>query len=327
MTLSKNNDGFRAAAADFDRPLLLTAAQDFRGWLLGHLGRWAITAVAGVSVAAVLLIFIFIIKESWAFVATHGLGELLGSTQWYPKGSPETFGALALLGGSAYVTVGSMLLAVPVGLMTALCLSDMVPFGVRQIIKPAIEILAAIPSVAFGFFAIMIVAPFMQNTLGLRTGANILNASLILAIMAIPTIVSVAEDALSAVGRDVREASYALGATRAETLVKVVVPAAHNGIIAAIILGMMRAIGETMVVWMAAGGSRQLPTPWWNLAESIGTMTATIAAEMGETPVGSDHRRALFAIGLVLLAFTFLMNLVTEYFLRRVRKASGGVQA
>ena len=326
MTSVPNNDRAKAAAADFDRPLLLTAGQDLRGWLLGRLGQWAIAAVAGVSVVAVLLIFVFIMKESWAFVASRGVWELIGSTQWYPKGSPETFGALSLLVGSAYVTVGSMLLAVPIGLMTALCLSDMVPFHVRQIIKPAIEILAAIPSVAYGFFAIMIVAPFMQNTMGLRTGANILNASVILAIMAIPTIVSVAEDALSAVGRDIREASYALGSTRSETLVKVVVPAAHNGIIAAIILGMMRAIGETMVVWMAAGGSRQLPTPWWNLGESIGTMTATIAAEMGETPVGSDHRRALFAVGLLLLAITFFMNLLTEYFLRRVRKSSGGIR-
>jgi phosphate transport system permease protein len=177
--------------------------------------------------------------------------------------------------------------------------------------------------VAYGFFAVLVLAPWMQEHLHVPTGTNALNAAIILAVMAIPTIVSVSEDSLTAVGRELREASYACGATRAETTLLVVIPAAHSGIIAAVILGMMRAIGETMVVWMASGNAAQIPSPWWDLTQSVRTMTATIAGEMGETVQGSDHYRALFAIGLLLLAFTFAMNLVTEHFLRRVRVAGG----
>jgi phosphate transport system permease protein len=164
----------------------------------------------------------------------------------------------------------------------------------------------------------------MQNTLGFSTGTNALNASLILSIMALPTIISVAEDALSAVGREIREASYGLGATRAETMIKVVIPAAHSGIIAAVILGMMRAIGETMVVWMASGNSSRIPSPWWDLSQSVRTMTATIAGELGEVPKDTDHYYVLFAIGLLLLIFTFGLNMVSEYFMAQFKKTSQG---
>jgi phosphate transport system permease protein len=177
--------------------------------------------------------------------------------------------------------------------------------------------------VAYGFFAILVLAPLIQEHLHVPSGTNALNAAIILAIMAIPTIVSVSEDALTAAGRELREASYACGATRAETLLRVVVPAAHSGIIAAVILGMMRAVGETMVVWMASGNAAHIPTPWWDLTQSVRTLTATIAGEMGETEHGSPHYHALFALGLLLLAFTFLLNLVTEHFLRRIRRAGG----
>ena len=158
---------------------------------------------------------------------------------------------------------------------------------------------------------------------GFSTGTNALNASLILAVMALPTIVSVAEDAISALGRELREASYGLGATRLETIVKVVLPAAHSGIIAAVVLGMMRAIGETMVVWMASGNATQIPSPWWDLSLSIRTMTATIAGEMGEAPEGSSHRSALFAVGVLLLVMTLVLNVVSEYFLTRAKKNLG----
>ncbi|MCP4710853.1 MAG: ABC transporter permease subunit, partial [Planctomycetes bacterium] len=150
-----------------------------------------------------------------------------------------------------------------------------------------------------------------------------LNASLILSIMALPTIISVAEDSLSAVGREIRQASYGLGATRSETMIKVVMPTAHSGIIAAVILGMMRAIGETMVVWMASGNANQIPTPWWDISQSVRTMTASIAGEMGETSQGSVHYHALFMIGVFLLLFTFGLNLISEYFLARVKKSRG----
>jgi phosphate transport system permease protein len=286
-----------------------------------------------VSVIAVLLIFYFVIRESIPFFLTGSVSKTLArlkefffDTGWYPAAAQPRYGSLALIIGSLYVTIGALIVAVPLGLLAGIYLSDIAPFNLRQICKPIIEILAAIPSVAYGFFAVMIFAPWLQNNFGFSTGANALNASVILAIMALPTIISVSEDAMSAVGREIREASYALGATRAETMVKVVVPAAHSGILAAVILGMMRAIGETMVVWMASGNATRIPSPWWNLSQSIRTMTATIAGDMGETPKNSEHYYALFTVGLTLLLFTFGLNLVSEYLLGRVMKTNRGVK-
>ncbi len=311
-------------AAVFDRPLLLSPSQDRFHYLLGKLGHILLFLITSLSVVAVFLIFLFIIRNALPFFAKYSLVEFFTSTAWYPEDAIPEFGALTLMTGSLYVTVGALLFAVPGGILAAVFLSDILPFKARQLVKPVIEILAAIPSVAYGFFAIIVVAPWLQNKLGMATGANILNASLILAIMAVPTIISVAEDALTAAGRELREASLALGATRAETIVKVMLPAARSGIIAAIILGMMRAIGETMVVWMAAGNAAQIPSPWWNLGASVRTMTATIAGDMAESPEGSDHRLALFAVGLTLLAFTFLLNLASEHFLARGRQEGKG---
>ena len=326
---SKNNAV--TAAADFDRPLLLTPGQDSIGWLLSHAGRALLFLITFTSVISVLLIFFFIAREAFPFLVQSTFAETLvrikeffTSTRWYPSAGQAEFGALALIVGSFYVTAGALLFAVPTGLLAAMFLSDIAPFHLRQICKPVIELLAAIPSVAYGFFAVLVVAPWLQSRFGFSTGTNALNASIMLAIMAIPTIVSVADDAMTATGRQIREASYALGATRAETLIKVVMPAAHSGIIAASILGMMRAIGETMVVWMAAGNACQIPTPWWNLGSAVRTMTATIAGDMGETVKGSDHYRALFMVGLTLLAFTFVLNLTSEYFLTQAKKISGG---
>ncbi|RKY26013.1 MAG: phosphate ABC transporter permease subunit PstC [Planctomycetota bacterium] len=314
----------QVAAVGFNRPLLLSPAQDLQGYLAAVLGKMFLLGITCVSLMVVVLIFVFISKEAWPFFATHGIGKLLGSTSWYPTAEPAEFGGVSLLAGSLYVTAGALLIAVPIGLLAALFLSDIVSFRIRQFVKPIIELLAAIPSVAYGFFAVLIMAPWMQEKLHLPTGTNALNASIILAIMAIPTIISIAEDALSAAGRNLREGSYALGATRAETLVKVVVPAAHSGIIAAIILGMMRAVGETMVVWMASGNAARIPAPWWNITQSIRTMTATIAGEMGETAKGSDHYHCLFAVGFLLLVFTFALNLASEHFLSRARRLRGG---
>jgi phosphate transport system permease protein len=328
----------RTAAVFFDQPLLFTSRENLRGFLLNALGRFLLLGVGATSVVAVFLIFFFIFREGALFFsgeeAAHGaasglwarMGELLGGTRWYPEADAPEYGAGAIVLGSIYVTFGSLLLAVPMGLLAAICLSDIVPFRVRQVVKPVVELLAAIPSVAYGFFAILVLAPWMQEHFHLSTGANALNASIMLAIMAIPTIVSVSEDSLSALGRELREASYALGATRAETLLRVIMPAARNGIFAAIILGMMRAIGETMVVWMASGNAAQVPAPWWNLTVSVRTLTATVAGEMGETVKGSMHYHSLFALGLVLLLFTFLLNLVSEFFLRRAKRAEGKSQ-
>jgi phosphate transport system permease protein len=313
------------AAVDqhFGRPLLLTAAQDRRGWILSLIGRALLLTITSASVLAVVLIFYFILKESLAAVQAGVLMEALGSTKWHPTSEPPQFGMLTMVYGSFFVTAGALVIAVPIGIFTAMLLSDIAPFRVREAVKPAIELLAAIPSVAYGFFAMQVFAPVLQNWLGLSTGTNALNAMVMLAVMALPTIISVGEDSLSALGRDLREASYACGATRAETLVRVVLPAAHSGILAAIILGMMRAIGETMLVWMASGNAAQIPSPWWDLTASVRTMTATIAGDMGETAAGSTHRHSLFLLGLMLLAFCFILNLVTEYLMHRVRRSGG----
>lgn len=313
------------AAETTPRPLALTPGEDLLGFVGAYLGRALLFAVACTSVLAVFLILVFVILRAVPFLTGYSLGAFLTSRNWRPTFDPPAFGALTLIVGSVYVSVAALIFAVPVGILAAVFLGDVVPWKVRNIVKPVVEILAAIPSVAYGFFAILVLAPWLQEHFGFTTGTNALNAALILAVMALPTIISVAEDSISALGRELREASYSLGATRLETVVKVVIPAAHSGIIAAVVLGMMRAIGETMVVWMASGNATQIPHPWWDLSQSIRTMTATIAGEMGEAPdiSGVSHRSALFAVGVMLLLLTVVLNVVSEYFLSRAKKAAG----
>ncbi|MCL2004625.1 MAG: phosphate ABC transporter permease subunit PstC [Planctomycetaceae bacterium] len=310
--------------------LLLSKREDRLRRIRAWIGGWLLARVANIALLAVIAIFIFITWKSIPFFTQENIFNVLSSPEWHPERADAQFGMLSMIYGSILVTFGAMCIAVPIGVMTAVVLSDMVPFQVRQWIKPIMELLAAIPSVAFGFFAIKVVAPWLQDTFGFPSGTNALNASLVLAIMAIPTIVSVAEDAMTSLGRELREASYALGATRFETLTKVVLPAAHSGILTAIVLGMMRAIGETMVVWMAAGNASNVPTPWYDVqavlgsfTEAVRTMTATVASDMGETSADSMHRSALFAVGFVLLIFTFCLNLVSEQLSHRFRSKMG----
>jgi len=310
-------------AAEKSQSLVLTPLEDLKGFIAHHLGKFLLFLITCSSVIAVFLIFFFVIRQSLPFLTKFSLTEFLATKSWYPEASEPKFGALSLIVGSLYVTMVALVFAVPTGILAAIFLSDIVSFKVRAFVKPVIEILAAIPSVAYGFFAVLVLAPWMQTKWGFTTGTNALNASIVLSIMALPTIISVAEDSISAIGRELREASYALGATRFETLFKVVIPAAHSGIIAAIVLGMMRAIGETMVVWMASGNANQIPSPWWNLSQSVRTMTATIAGDMGETPKDSPHYWSLFAIGVVLLIMTFLLNIISEYFLASSKKKTG----
>jgi phosphate transport system permease protein len=314
-----------APAAATPRPLALTPAQDLRGYLGAHLGRAVLFFITFTSVLAVLLILVFVVIQSVTFLSRSSLIGFVAGQDWRPTAEEPVFGALSIIVGSLYVSLAALVFAVPLGILAAVFLSDIVSWKVRNVVKPVVEILAAIPSVAYGFFAVLVLAPWLQREFGFSTGTNALNASVILAIMALPTIISVAEDSISALGRELREASYSCGATRLETIVRVVIPAAHSGIIAAAVLGMMRAIGETMVVWMASGNATQIPHPWWDLSQSVRTLTATIAGEMGETPATSLslHRGALFAMGVLLLLMTFGMNLISEYFLARARKASG----
>ena len=310
-------------AADRFRPLALTPSEDLKGYILAHLGRAVLFLTACTSVIAIFLIFLFVIRESVGFLKAESLADFLSKIGWYPQAEPPKFGSAAIIIGSLYVTAASLVFAVPIGVLAAAFLSDVVSFRIRAFVKPVIELLAAIPSVAYGFFAVLVLAPFLQRRFGFPTGTNALNAAMILAVMALPTIISVAEDSISALGRELREASYSLGATRMETMFKVVIPAAHSGIIAAIVLGMMRAIGETMVVWMASGNAAQIPHPWWDISQSVRTMTATIAGEMGETPKDTSHYYALFTMGVLLLVLTFSLNIVSEYFLSRAKRATG----
>ncbi len=355
-------------------------------------GESVLFAIASFVAVIVLFIFYFVARDAIPFFQIRGFTEFFTSSNWYPADDPGQFGALAIMYGSLMVTIGSAMIAVPMGVAAAICLSDILPFSIRQYAKPIIEMLAAIPSVAFGFFALVVLAPLMQDKGGpmlmwawwilvspflllavivvsdlltaaikdekrrqqlhilllivfglfsvlllykvgtvlygvqILTGTNALNVSIILSFMALPTIVSVSEDALQAVGRDLREGSYALGATRAETIIKTVLPAASSGILAAVILGIMRALGETMVVWMASGNSSHIPEPWFNYLEAIRTLTATIAGDMGEADqvTGSARFHVLFAMGLLLLLISFISNLVSERIVIRQRKILSG---
>jgi phosphate transport system permease protein len=359
--------------------------------LASLVGQGSLFLVTSSSAIVVLFIFYFIFRDALPFFRLRGITEFLTSTHWYPSNATPEFGALAIFVGTGLVTLGAVLVAVPLGISAAICLSDVVTFKWRQAIKPVIEILAAIPSVAYGFFALVVFAPLLQRgggkllvgalwvigvpvcalvilvvsdvlagsrsgrrrvatravvagamgllavwalilisrSLGgltINSGTNALNVSIILGIMALPTVVSVAEDALQAAGRELREGSYALGATRAETILRVVIPAAGSGILAAVILGMMRVIGETMVVWMASGNAAQIPQPWFNLLQPVRTLTATIAGDMGEADhvTGSARFHVLFAMALALLTISFACNLASEWVVRRARRKLRG---
>jgi phosphate transport system permease protein len=212
--------------------------------------------------------------------------------------------------GSFIVTFFATVVAVPLGVLSAVYISEIAPTWIKEILKPLIELLAGIPSVVLGFFGMVVIAPWLQDTFDLPTGLNIVNASVMLALMAVPTISSISEDALYAVPKEFKEASYALGATRSETILKVIIPSALSGISTAVILGMARAIGETMVVLMVAGGAAAIPE---SLFDSVRPMPASIAAEMGEAPFRSEHYHALFATGVVLFVLTLAFNLIADY--------------
>jgi phosphate transport system permease protein len=269
------------------------------------------------ALGQMFLIALFLFTEAGGLLSEVSLSEFLFSKEWYPTYDPPQFGALALILGSLAVTLLSSLLAAPVGLCLAVYLSCLAGRGARELTKPAVELMAGIPSVVLGFVGLATVAPFLQNVLGLPTGLNVLNASFILALMAVPSIASLGEDALSAVPRDIQDASYALGATRWETIWKVTAPAAMSGLSTAVILGLGRAMGETLVVLMVAGGAAQIPT---SIFDSVRPLTATLAAEMGETAIGGAHYHALFALGLVLFLITLAFNLLAYWLGRRWRR-------
>ena len=271
------------------------------------------------SILLIAAILFFILKESYPFLlSAFDFKEFFFSEEWYPASVVKVrYGILALLVGTLMVTILSMLIAVPLGLACAFYISEFCSPSVREIYKILIEFLAAIPSVVWGFIAIMMINPSIINLFDVPIGLNILNASIILALMSLPLIVSVGEDALRAVPETYREAAEAMGATKWEIVTRVLLPAAKNGLMAAALLGVGRALGETMAVLMATGHSIQIPE---SIFEPGRTLTATIAAELGESPKGGEHYQALFAIGLVLFLLSFIVNISADYLIRGRRK-------
>ena len=271
------------------------------------------------SLVFVILILTFLLKEGLrTFGVVAPLGFLFGRS-WYPISSPPSFGILPLLCGTTAVTLGAAVITVPFGIAAAVYIAEVAPAGVKELLKAAIELLAAIPSVVIGFVGMLVVAPLVRHLFDLPTGQTAFTGALMLSLMAMPTTVSIAEDALRAVPARYREAALALGATHWEYIHRVALRAAAPGIVAAVMLGLGRVIGETMAVMMVTGNSAQIPH---TLLQPVRTMTATIAAEMGETVKGSDHYAALFAIGIVLFALTFAVNLVADAFLHRSREGA-----
>jgi len=272
--------------------------------------RMAFFASATVSIVVLSLIIVFLFMEGVPIFKDVPITKFLFGRSWYPTSDPPDFGIFPLLMASMAVTMLSAALAIPLGIMTAIYLAEIATPRVRQLFKPVVELLAALPSVVIGFFGMVVVAPFLQETFNLATGLNLFNASLMLAFMAVPTITSISEDAIYSVPIELKEASLALGATHWETIFRVIVPASLSGLSTAIILGMSRSIGETMVVLMVAGGAALVPT---SLFDPVRPMPASIAAEMAEAPFRSDHYYALFAIGMVLFIFTLGFNLIADH--------------
>lgn len=260
------------------------------------------------AVIIVILIFLFLFKEALPFISVPGLDKLF-DTRWIPVSfQEELYGILPLLAGSFLITILATLIAIPFGIVGAVYISEIATAREREILKPLIEILAGIPSVVLGFFGLVVLSPLIKNIFHLSNGLNALTGSILLALMAIPTIISISEDALKSVPSSYKDASLALGASRLKTIWRITVPAALSGIVASIMLGMGRVIGETMAVLMVTGNAALLTL---NPFSSVRTMTATIAAEMGEVTVGSPHYSALFWIGIFLLIITFLFNLIS----------------
>ena len=266
------------------------------------------------SIIFVILIFIFLVKEGFSIFRTVKLTDFLCGEKWYPISDPARFGILPLILGSFFVTLGAAIISVPLGIASAVYIAEIASPKIREILKSGIEILAAIPSVVIGFIGMTTLVPFVKKSFALPTGLTAFTGAVTLAFMAMPTIVSVAEDAITAVPKKYKEAALALGATHWQAIWRVVLRAASSGIIAAVMLGIGRVIGETMAVMMVTGNAARIPT---SIFQPVRTLTATIAAEMGETVQGSDHYFALFSIGIVLFVITFLINLAADLAVHR----------
>ncbi len=268
------------------------------------------------SIFFVVLIFIFLLKEGLALLKTIRPFDFMLGKKWYPISEPPQLGILPLILGSLLVTLGAALISVPIGIACAVYIAEIAPLKIKEVLKAGIELLAAIPSVVLGFIGMVTLVPLVKNIFHLPTGLTALSGSIMLAFMAMPTIVSIAEDALYSVPKSYKEGALALGATHWQTIYRVMLPAAASGILAAVMLGIGRVIGETMAVMMITGNAALMPH---SILQPVRTLTATIAAEMGEAVVGSEHYFALFAVGIVLFVISFIINVSADLFLHRKR--------
>ena len=262
----------------------------------------------------VVLIFLFLLKEGLALFKIISPSKFLLGSKWYPISEPPQLGILPLILGSLLVTLGAAAISVPIGVACAIYIAEVAPLKLKEILKAGIELLAAIPSVVLGFIGMVTLVPWVKTIFHLPTGLTALSGSIMLAFMAMPTIVSIAEDALYSVPKSYKEGALALGATNWQAIWRVMLPAASSGILAAVMLGIGRVIGETMAVMMITGNAAILPH---SILQPVRTLTATIAAEMGEAVVGSDHYFALFAIGIVLFIISFAINVTADIFLHK----------
>lgn len=276
--------------------------------------KYFLQSCGSLSIIIVLLIFLFLFKEAIPFIGNPGLGDLFHNV-WNPVSfQKEEFGIVPLVTGSILVTLLATIIAIPFGIIGAVYISEVASPREREFLKPFIEILAGIPSVVLGFFGLIVIAPLIKQLFNLNTGLTALTGAVLLAFMAIPTIMSISEDAIKSVPSIYKEASLALGASKLETIWKVIVPAALSGIVASVMLGMGRVVGETMAVMMVTGNA---PVISMNPFTSVRTMTATIAAEMGEVTIGSNHYMVLFWVGIVLLLMTFALNMISFRVLKK----------
>lgn len=266
------------------------------------------------SIFFVVLIFLFLAKEGLAVFKYVSPVDFLSGKSWYPISEPAQLGILPLIFGSLMVTLGAAIISIPIGVACAVYIAEIAPSRIKEVLKAGIELLAAIPSVVLGFIGMVTLVPWVKTTFHLPTGLTALSGSIILAFMAMPTIVSIAEDALYSVPKSYKEGAFALGATHWQTIYRVLLPAASSGVVAAIMLGIGRVVGETMAVMMITGNAAVIPQ---NILVPVRTLTATIAAEMGEAVVGSEHYFALFAIGIVLFIISFIINVTADLFLHK----------
>lgn len=288
--------------------------------------RGILFAAAVFGVLTVFFILLFLLKDGMPAFTSIGLYDFLFGQVWNPAGVNPAYGTFPLWVGTILVTLGAMVIAAPLGIAGAIYISEIASYRVRSIIKPAVELLAGIPSVVYGFFGLVILTDWLRVTFDIPSGECWLAGSILLGIMALPTIISVSEDAISAVPASYRQGSLGLGATHWQTISRIITPAALSGITAAIILGMGRAVGETMAVMMVTGNAAIIPDPIYNILSPVRTLTGTLGIEMGEVAVGSEHYHALFGVAVLLLAITLVVNISAQHIIKKIREKGTGAK-